>query len=140
MTRVMRYQALTVLGEYGGHPDGIVHGKAFEPAEQQVVLGLLHELALGAHAVKHLQQHGAQQLLGGDARSAAFNVSLVHAREQRIHLYQGLVDYLAYGPRRMISWNKVFQMPHREQAFGEGVGSAHGVDPLVGDGKTNSLE
>ena len=28
----------------------------------------------------------------------------------------------------------------REQAFGEGVGSAHGIDLLVGEVKTNSLE
>ena len=40
----------------------------------------------------------------------------------------------------LITWNKIFQMPHREQAFGEGVGSAHGIDLLVCDGKTNSLE
>ena len=57
---------------------------------------------------------------------SAVHVGPVHFGKQRIHLYQGLVDHLAYGPQRMISWNKVFQMAHRGQAFGEGVGSAHG--------------
>lgn len=51
-------QALAVLGEYGGHPDGVVHGQADEPAKQQVVLGLFHEHAFGADAVEDLQQHG----------------------------------------------------------------------------------
>jgi hypothetical protein len=37
--RVVRNQAFTVLGEDRGHPDGIVHGQADEPAKQQVVLG-----------------------------------------------------------------------------------------------------
>lgn len=41
-------QPLVVLGEGGGHPHGVVHGQADEPAEQEVVLGLLHELAFGA--------------------------------------------------------------------------------------------
>jgi hypothetical protein len=30
----------------------------------KVVLGLLHELALGADAVEHLREHGTQKLLG----------------------------------------------------------------------------
>ncbi len=33
----------------------------------EVVLGLLHQLTLRAHAVEHLQEHGAQQFLGRDA-------------------------------------------------------------------------
>ena len=40
-----------------------------EPAKQQVVLGGLHEQALGAHAVDDLREHGTQQLFGCDARA-----------------------------------------------------------------------
>ena len=58
--RVAFNQALAVLGEDGGNLHGVVHGQANEPAKQQVVLGLRHELALRADAVEHLQQHGAQ--------------------------------------------------------------------------------
>ena len=62
------------LHSAAGHPDRIVHGQADEPAKQQVVLGLLHQLALRAHAVEQLNEHGAQQLLGGNAGASAFDV------------------------------------------------------------------
>ena len=45
-------------------PDGIVDAEPDEPAEQQIVVDLLHQLALGAHRVERLQQRGAQQPLG----------------------------------------------------------------------------
>lgn len=76
---VMLDQTFPILGKYGGYPDGIVHGQANKPTKQEVVLGLLHELALRANAVEHLQQHGAQELLGRDAGAPAFDVGLVHA-------------------------------------------------------------
>lgn len=123
--RVVRDQAFAVLAEDGGHPHGVVHGQADEPAKQQVVLGLLHELALRAHAVEHLQQHGAQQFLGRDAGTAALDVGLVHPREERIHLHQGGFDHLAGGAQRMALGDEVFKLAEREQALGEGVGSAH---------------
>jgi hypothetical protein len=37
-----------------------------KPAKEHVALNLFHEHSLGTHAVEHLQQHGAQQLLGRD--------------------------------------------------------------------------
>jgi hypothetical protein len=46
----------------------VLDGQADEPAEQQVVLDLLDELPLAAHAVEHLQQHRAHELLRRDAR------------------------------------------------------------------------
>ena len=75
----MLVQAFTFLGENGGYPHGIVHGQANEPAKQKVVLGLLQELALRADAVEHLQEHGAQKLLSGNAGATAYDVGLVHA-------------------------------------------------------------
>lgn len=122
---VMLDQTLAILGEDGRYPNGIVHGQANEPAKQQVVLGLLHELALGADAVKHLQEHGAQELLRRDAGATAFDVGLVHAAEKRIHLHQRGVNHLADGPQGMLGRNEVLQLLHGEQALGEGVGSAH---------------
>ena len=47
-------------------PDGIVDAEPDEPAEQQVVVDLLHQLPLGAHRVERLQQRGAQQTLRRD--------------------------------------------------------------------------
>ena len=108
-----------------GHPDRIVHGQANEPAKQKVVLGLLHELALRAHAVEHLDEHGAQQLLGGNAGASALDVGRIHLGKQIVHLLQGLVDHDADHPQGVIKGHEVIEMAHREQALGEGVGSAH---------------
>ena len=44
-------------------PDRIIHAKADKPAEQEVELQPLHQLALRADAVKGLQQHRPKQLL-----------------------------------------------------------------------------
>jgi dienelactone hydrolase len=73
------------------HPRRVVRRQPNEPAEQQVVLRLLHELALRAHAEQDLQQHRAQQLLRRDARAADLDAGLVHPREQLVHLGQRLV-------------------------------------------------
>ena len=123
--RVVGDQAFAVLCEDGGHPHAVVHGQADEPAKQQVVLGLLHELTLGAHAVKDLQQHGAQQFLGGNAGATALGISLVHAGEQAVHLDQRLVHHHAYRAQRMVGGNEILQLAQGEQTLGEGVGAAH---------------
>lgn len=80
-----------------GNPDLIVHGQADEAAIQEVVLDLLHELALRTHAEEDLQEHRAQQLLRCDAGTLALDVCLIHAGEQAVHLAQCFVDH---GPNR----------------------------------------
>ena len=122
---VMLDEPLAILGEHRGHPNGIVHGQADEPAKQQVVLHLFHQLALRANAVQHLQQHGAQQLLRGNAGPTTLDLGLVHAAKQRSQLRQRLVGHGTNRTQRMRVWNKVLQLAHREQALGEGVGAAH---------------
>ena len=96
-----------------------------ETAKQQVVAGLLHELAPGAHAVEDLQQHRAQQLLGGDAGATALGIGGVHASEQRRHLDQRFVDHGTNGAQRMVAWNEAFQMTQGEQALVESARAAH---------------
>ncbi len=132
-------QALAVFREHRGHPHRILHGQADEPAVQQVVLHLLHKLAFRAHAVEHLEQHGAQQLLGRDAGPPAFAVGLVHPGKQRVHFCQRLVDHLAYRAQRMVGRHKVLQAVQREGNFGEGVGSAHGSAGFVSGWEKGSL-
>ena len=61
---------VAVLGEDRVVPHGVFDGQADEPAKQQVVVDLLDELSLAAHAVEYLQQHGPHELLGRDARVA----------------------------------------------------------------------
>ena len=48
-----------VLGEHGRVPDRIVRREANEPAKQQIVVELLHQLALGANRIEHLQNQRA---------------------------------------------------------------------------------
>ena len=52
-------KAFAVLGEHGRVPDRIVRREADEPAKQQIVVELLHQLALGADRIKHLQNQRA---------------------------------------------------------------------------------
>jgi len=49
----------------GAIPDRIVHGKAKNPAEQLVVVVLIHQLPLTAHGKQNSQQQGTQQSFQG---------------------------------------------------------------------------
>ena len=123
--RIVLDQAFAVLAEDAGHPNGIVHGQANEPAKQKVVLGLLHELALRAHAVEHLDEHGAQQLFGSNAGAPAFDVGRIHPGKQLVHVGQGFIDHHTDHAQGVIGGHEVIEVAHGEQALGEGVGSAH---------------
>ena len=56
----------------------------------------------------------------------AFDVGRIHLGKQIVHLLQGLVDHDADHPQGVVGGHEVIEMAHREQALGEGVGSAHG--------------
>jgi hypothetical protein len=49
-------QPVTVLGKRRMVPDGIVDAEPDEPAKQQIVVDLFHQLALRAHRVERLQE------------------------------------------------------------------------------------
>ncbi len=70
----MLQQALAVLREHRVVPPGALNRKPDEPAEQQVVAHLLHEHALAAHRVEHLQQQRPHQLLGRNRGTAGDRV------------------------------------------------------------------
>ena len=59
-------KALLILGKDGMVPDLVVHGKADEPAKQEIVIELLHQQPVAADGVQDLQQQGPQQLLRGN--------------------------------------------------------------------------
>jgi hypothetical protein len=59
-------QPLAVLGEHRHVPHRIVDAQAHEPAEQEIVIELLHQHPLTAHRIQHLHQQRAQQLLRRD--------------------------------------------------------------------------
>src|SRR5207245_11401728 len=64
------------------------------PPEEQVVVELLHEEPLAAHAVEHLQEQGPQQVLGRDRRPPDLGIQLVELGRQFAQ------DRVAHGPDR----------------------------------------
>jgi hypothetical protein len=72
---------VAVLGEHGDVPHRIVDAEADEPAEQQIVVELLHQLPLGPHRIERLQQQRPQQLLRRDG--AALSVKPDTVRQWR---------------------------------------------------------
>ena len=125
--RIVRDQPLAVLAEYRRHPHRVIHRQSDEPAVQQVVLDLLHQLSLRTHAVEHLQQHRPQQFLWRDARPTAALVFGIHLREQHIQPLQCTVHLFADRPQRMRLRHEVVQLADREQALLEDIGSAHSI-------------
>jgi hypothetical protein len=59
-------ESVAVLAEDGVIPHGVLDSQTYEPAEQRRLSDLLAELPLAAHAVQHLQQHCAHELLRRD--------------------------------------------------------------------------
>jgi hypothetical protein len=53
-------QSVAVLREGGRVPDRVVGRKPHEPAVQEIVVQLLHQLAFRPDAVEHLEQHRAE--------------------------------------------------------------------------------
>ena len=92
-------QPIAVLCESGRVPDRVVGRKPHEPAVQQIVVQLLHQLAFRADAVEHLKQQRAQQLLRRNRRTAFARVQLPQATVQ---LAQHIAHKYPDLPQRMI--------------------------------------
>ena len=104
---------LAVLREHAVVPDRIVHLQPPEPAQEQVVVELLHQQPLAADRVQHLQQQRAQQLLRRDRRPAGRRVQRGEAWRQ---LRQDHVHHLPHRPQRMVLRHSGFGRdvtPHR---------------------------
>src|ERR1700681_3601258 len=94
-------QPVAVLGECGRVPDRVVGRKPYEPAVQEIVVQLLHQLAFRPNAVEHLQQQGAQQLLRRDRRASLAGVEPPKAAVQ---ITQNIPDKFPDLPKRMVRW------------------------------------
>jgi len=57
-------EAVPVLREHGRIPDGVIHAQADEPAEQEVVVELLRELALAPDAVEGFRSSARRSYSG----------------------------------------------------------------------------
>jgi hypothetical protein len=96
----------SIDAEDGAVPHRVIHAQADEPAEQQVVIELLDELALAANGEKCLQEQCAQQQLGRDRRAAGMRIALV---EQRTHVREDAVDQRTQGAQRMVLRNTLLK-------------------------------
>ena len=115
-------EPVAVLGEHRHVPDRRVHRQADEPAEQQVVVQLLHELALRAHRIESLQQQRPQQLLGRDRRPADVRIEPVEGRRQH---GQRLVDDGPDRPQRVILRHPGLATQVAEQALRPNIAAPH---------------
>src|SRR5579862_5498859 len=95
-------QPVTVLGEGRMVPYRIVNAETDKPAEQQVKLQPLHQLAFRADAIKRLQQHRPKQLLRRNRWPPEVRVK---RREGPRQIAQRRVRYLTDRPQRMIAAN-----------------------------------
>ena len=59
-------QPVAVLGEGRTIPDLVIHRETDEPAEQQIVIDLLHQLPFAANPLQRHQKLRPQQLLRGN--------------------------------------------------------------------------
>src|SRR5262249_45086473 len=69
-------QPLAILRKDRWHPYRLVHPAPDQPAVQQIVVELLHQLGLGADRVERLQQESPKQPLGWNRRPPAVSVNL----------------------------------------------------------------
>ena len=77
-------QPVAVLGEHRHVPHRVVDAQPDEPAEQEIVVQLLHELPLRADRVERLQQQGAQQLLRRDRRPPVQRIELLEIADSAV--------------------------------------------------------
>jgi hypothetical protein len=119
---IAREQAIPVLREGRMIPDLIVDPEPDEPAEQQVEVQPLHQLALRADRVERLQQERPQQLFGRDRRSSHAGIEVMEARRQP---RERLVDDRPNGPQRMGSRHPGLEIDVAEQGTRPLIRPAH---------------
>src|SRR6187200_1298758 len=103
-------------------PHGIVDAEPDEPAKQQVVIDLLHQLALRADGVEGLQKRGAQKTLRCDRLAPR---SLVQPLELGIERDQHIVDDRPDRAQRMLCGYAILEVDIGEQRSRRGIRSAH---------------
>lgn len=92
-------QAVTVLAEGGGIPDWIIGRQSDKPAEQKIVVELLHQLPFRTHRIERLHKQCPQQSFRRHRWPAVARVQLVELPRQPC---QHRVGQRADCPQRMI--------------------------------------
>src|SRR5512132_188437 len=115
-------QPVAVLGEHGHVPHLLIDAETDKPAEQQVIVQLLHQLSLRAHGIERLQQQPPQQLLRRDRRPADRRIDrleiFVQPRQRRVHDRSDR-------PQRMAARHTCLQVDITEQAARPNFATAH---------------
>ena len=113
LARNLRFQQpVAVLREHGRHPHRLIDAEADEPAVEQVVVQLLHQLRLRADRVERLQQQRPQQPLGRNRRPAGRRVDPLELRVERD---QHIIDDAPDHAQRMLRRNTILQIHIGEQ-------------------------
>ena len=115
-------QPIPVLAEHGRIPHRIVGREPDEPAEQQIIVELLHQLQFRTHRVERLKQQRAQQPFRRDRRSAIPGIELGECPRQ---FSKRCIDKLANHSQRMVRWNTLVQPNIAEQNLGAIILAAH---------------
>jgi len=105
LEHVALLKPVPVLGEDRWVPDWIIWRESHKPAEEKIVIELLHELTLRTDAVENLQEKRTQKLLRRDRWSALAGVELAKTVTQ---LLQYLPHEFPHLPQRMGSRNPLF--------------------------------
>ena len=109
---VRRQKSVAVFGEHCGDPNRVVDTKADKPAKHQIVLHLLHQLALGSNREQDLDQAGPDQPLGGDRRTAEIDVEW---GKLAIEAGEGVIDHLPDLAQRMLGWDALLEIDIAKQ-------------------------
>lgn len=117
-----RQQPVAVLGEHRCDPHRVVDAQCNEPAEQQVIIHLLHQLPLGPHRVEDLQQARPDQPLGRDRGPA---MGGVEACELAIQARQRVVHHPSDSAQRMTRRDALLQVDTAEQRPRRPIRPAH---------------
>ena len=105
-------EPVTVFIEHGGMPDRIVGAQSDKPEEQQVVVELLKQQALGADPTESLHKRGQQQLLRWN-RWTAFQG--IQPAEGGIESIKSLILQPANPPERMTRRDPLLERDVGEQ-------------------------
>jgi hypothetical protein len=117
-------QAVAVLAKRARVPHPIVNSKADKPAEQQIEIQLLHQLALRADRIKRLEQQRPEQLLRRNGRAARPRIHNLEIRRQRP---RNIVHDAADNPKRMALRNPLLQIHIAEKTATLLICSAHPI-------------
>ena len=128
---IARQEPVAVLGTRRRVPYRIIHAEADEPAEQQIELDPLDQLALRTERVERLQQQRPEQAFRWDRFPTKRRVKRVKLRRQ---LLQRRVDDLTDHPQRMVRTNSLLQVHVAEQRPRNPVVPAHPQPRLIPNG------